>query len=257
MPWFKVDDGFIVSAKVISIPRSDRLLAIGLWTYAGNHSARHLTDGHIPKAVLDEIDAPQESIAHLVRVGLWDVDQAGEYWFHNWADYQPSAAAYIEKQAAIKAKRSRDGKISAAKRWNKHSDGSPNGSPIGSPNEFALGIDNPEPEPEPEPIEKKNQSKKINENFEVSEAMAIWFEKQSFKVDLETETSKFIDYYLANGATREDWVATWRSWMRKAQEFRKASLDVDPWAGKEHLGFAESPDPETSPRITFIDDEVF
>ena len=35
MAWFKVDDGFHSSRKVLSIPRRSRLAAIGAWTIAG------------------------------------------------------------------------------------------------------------------------------------------------------------------------------------------------------------------------------
>ena len=40
MVWFKVDDGFYSSQKVLSMPRSCRLAAVGLWTMAGNWSGR-------------------------------------------------------------------------------------------------------------------------------------------------------------------------------------------------------------------------
>ena len=237
MPWFKVDDNFVVSRKVFAIPRADRLLAIGLWTYAGNHAARLLTNGHIPKDILDEIEPPTQIVETLIRVGLWDVDSDGEYWFHDWGDYQPSAQAYIEKQAAIREKRSQDGKLGAAKRWGNRNLGNPNGVPIGK----GLGSDSPEPEPEPEPRDKYRGSR-ITEGFEVTESMFDWFEKQSFTIDLDEETSKFVDHYLAapgDKGIRADWIATWRSWMKRAQSYRKDSQDLDPWAGKEHLGFAE------------------
>jgi hypothetical protein len=145
MPWFKVDDGFSTSRKVISIPRRDRLAAVGLWTMAGNFAAKELTDGHVPAYVLDDLGATPELIDLLVASGLWDRDEQGEIWFHDWCEYQPSASEYREKQAKLKAKRSEDGKIAAAKRWHRVDDAEPNGSPNG----FAMGQDAPEPEPEP------------------------------------------------------------------------------------------------------------
>lgn len=143
MPWFKVDDGFTTSDKVTAIPRKDRLLAIGLWTYAGNYSARVLNDGLVPAHMLDDIDAPQEMIEHLIRVGLWDRDEQGQIWFHDWCVYQPSGAAHKEKQEAIREKRSEAGKNGAAKRWGKQDDSKPIAN--------AWQTDSPEPEPEPEP----------------------------------------------------------------------------------------------------------
>ena len=43
--WFKVDDGLHASRKVIRIPRSIRLAAIGLWTISGSWSAHEELDG--------------------------------------------------------------------------------------------------------------------------------------------------------------------------------------------------------------------
>ena len=36
MVWFKVDDGFYSSSKVLSIPRTSRLAAVGLWLRVGD-----------------------------------------------------------------------------------------------------------------------------------------------------------------------------------------------------------------------------
>lgn len=156
MPWFKVDDGFTTSDKVTAIPRKDRLLAIGLWTYAGNYSARVLNDGLVPAHMLDDIDAPQEMVEHLIRVGLWDRDEQGQIWFHDWCEYQPSATEHKEKQQATRDKRSAAGKNGAAIRWGKQDDGKPiakawqNDSKTIA-NEWQTDSPEPEPEPEPEP----------------------------------------------------------------------------------------------------------
>ena len=144
MPWFKVDDGFTSSRKVISIPRQHRMLAIGAWTMAGNFAAKELTDGHVPQYYLDEIGATEDIVDLLINADLWLKHEDGIQ-FKNWCDYQPSATSYRERQDAMKAKKSQDGRIAAAKRWQKESNGLPNGSPIGSP----MGADAPEPEPEP------------------------------------------------------------------------------------------------------------
>ena len=41
------------------------------------------------------------------------------------------------------------------------------------------------------------------------------------KVDVDREWAKFCDYWLAKtgaGATKKDWLATWRNWCRKAEQ---------------------------------------
>lgn len=139
MPWFKVDDGFSTSDKIIAIPRADRLVSIGLWTYAGNYAAKHLTNGFVPVYLLDDIDAPQEAIDHLVRVGLWDVDENGGFWFHDWCDYQPSAEAHKAKLEA-RSLAGRAGGLKSAEAKAKQTS---------SKTQAKV---NPEPEPEPEPF---------------------------------------------------------------------------------------------------------
>jgi hypothetical protein len=104
--WFKVDDGFYTSRKVLSIPRTQRLAAVGLWTMAGNWSARELTDGKVPEYVLAEIGATSKLRQALTEARLWlDRGSAGIE-FHSWADYQPTREE-VEAERAKAAERQR------------------------------------------------------------------------------------------------------------------------------------------------------
>ena len=120
MTWFKVDDGFSSSKKVLSIPRTQRLAAVGLWTMAGNWSAKELTDGVVPKYVLDELGATPKLIQALIDARLWDDGRStearsrldgtsAEAWssagdcgpcivFHNWPKYQPTRDGVEEER---------------------------------------------------------------------------------------------------------------------------------------------------------------
>jgi hypothetical protein len=200
MPWFKVDDGFTSSRKVISIPRQHRMVAIGAWTMAGNFAAKELTDGHVPQYYLDEIGATDDIVNLLINADLWLKHEDGIQ-FKNWCDYQPSATSYRDRQDAMKAKRSQDGKIAAAKRWQKESNGLPNGSPIGS----AMGSDAPEPEPEPEPF--TSNEVKIYDDFD-SEFDKFWSayprkeNKQSARRAMKSALKKTPFYEILAGANR-------------------------------------------------------
>lgn len=100
MTWFKVDDGFWSHPKVITLPPE----AIALWVRAGSYAGQHLTNGHIPAAivpVLGGVDAART----LVSAGLWD-DATDGYQFHDWAKYQPSRAE-VEKDREANAERQR------------------------------------------------------------------------------------------------------------------------------------------------------
>ena len=97
MVWFKVDDGFYTSKKVLSIPRTQRLSAVGLWTMAGNWSGRELSDGVVPAYVLDELGATPNLRDALVKARLWLDHPDGGVEFHDWVVYQPTRE-YIEEE---------------------------------------------------------------------------------------------------------------------------------------------------------------
>jgi hypothetical protein len=64
-----------------------------------------------------------------------------------------------------------------------------------------------------EPI---NRGSRIPDNFEVTDAMREWAAKEVPGVDLIKQTANFVDYWKSKtgNATKLDWVATWRTWMR-------------------------------------------
>lgn len=62
---------------------------------------------------------------------------------------------------------------------------------------------------------------RIPDTFAVDADMVAWARTNTPHVDGRHETAKFIDYWTAKSgkdATKVDWVATWRNWMRKAAE---------------------------------------
>lgn len=87
MAWFKVDDGFYSSPKVLSIRRADRLAALGLWAIAGSWSVRYRTGGAIPSYMLEAFAATEDQAAALVRVGLWVTTDDG-WRFFQWRKHQ-------------------------------------------------------------------------------------------------------------------------------------------------------------------------
>jgi hypothetical protein len=89
--WFKVDDGYHSSRKVLQIPRRHRWQAEGLWVHAGSWASDNLTDGHIPDYIIAEWGPPKSALDWLVKVGLWDRTHDG-FDFRNWDEYQPSKA---------------------------------------------------------------------------------------------------------------------------------------------------------------------
>lgn len=108
--WFKVDDGLPTSRKILSIPRSVRLSAVGLWTLAGAWSAGEELDGHVPDYMVTELGGTPRLVDALIRSGLWEEVAEGAQ-FSNWAEYQPTRAE-LEAARAKEAERKR--------RWREH-----------------------------------------------------------------------------------------------------------------------------------------
>lgn len=101
MGWFKVDDQFHASHKLLSIPKRYRFQAAGLWTIAGSWVASQETDGFVPNYMLDVWQATSKCIDALVAADLWVKSQGG-YTFSSWLNYNPSKADTDAKREASK-----------------------------------------------------------------------------------------------------------------------------------------------------------
>lgn len=86
MTWFKVDDSLATHSKVALAGNA----AMGLWVRAGAWASQQLTDGFIPRQVVPMLGNTSQA-KKLVAAGLWAQEDGG-YRFHDWQNYQPSAA---------------------------------------------------------------------------------------------------------------------------------------------------------------------
>jgi len=106
MTWFKIDDNLLEHPKFLQLSDGAQLL----WMRAGVWSARYLTEGLIPPALVEKYGR-DECAAELVDAGLWEHAEGG-FQFHDWLDYQPSKAqveASRQKTAARVSKHRRNG----------------------------------------------------------------------------------------------------------------------------------------------------
>lgn len=93
MAWFKVDDHLYSHPKWLSLPKGSR----ALWVTAGAWCSGQLLDGFIPAAVLPMLQGTPSEAKALTSSGLWDAVEGG-YRFHDWALYQPTRQAVMEKR---------------------------------------------------------------------------------------------------------------------------------------------------------------
>lgn len=223
MTWFKVDDSFSDHPKMFDAPDC----AVALWTRAGSWAARNLTDGFVPsKMPVRLCDDPEKAVQELVDRRMWKRVKGG-YQFHDWDDYQPTREA-VEKDRA--AARERMKKLRSSRSNPDSFEGS---SADVRPNKSRTSpeVRDPRPDPTREPptevpssppqVSKPKKATRIPEQFTVTEDMVDWARENTPDVDGRTETAKFIDYWTAKSgrdAAKLDWIATWRNWMRNAQE---------------------------------------
>jgi hypothetical protein len=59
------------------------------------------------------------------------------------------------------------------------------------------------------------------EIFPITEAMRAWAQEHVPGVNVERETTQFLDHHRAKGNVFKDWRAAWRTWMRNASRFQE------------------------------------
>jgi len=74
--------------------------------------------------------------------------------------------------------------------------------------------------PPDKPARKAKALKRVPGDFVVTDDLAEWAKKSAPLVDWRKETEKFRDWEFQHART--DWPATWRTWIRKAQETAEA-----------------------------------
>lgn len=223
MPWFPVDDGFAFHRKAVRAGNA----AIGLWTRAGSWCAQQLTDGYVPEDMVQVLGTVSQA-ERLVRAGLWQPADGG-YQFHEWSENgrNPTREDVLlrRKKEAEKKARMRAAKAAKSEESQVNYD-SPQGTPEGRTGGLPEGVRSTPPLPST-PQEKKTttsssaRATRIPDDFTVDADMVAWARDECPDVDGRRETAKFVDYWRGvsgQRGTKRDWTATWRNWMRKAQE---------------------------------------
>jgi general stress protein YciG len=118
LPWAQFDDHFHDSegALVAGVE------ACGLHLCATCWSAAHLTDGHLPSAIVKRLLAccqdehGAELVARLMEAGLWEPDDNGGYWLRDFLGSNRSRAQ-VESDRERKKEAGRKGGQVTARRY--------------------------------------------------------------------------------------------------------------------------------------------
>lgn len=235
MVWFKVDDKLHSHKKAMRAGAE----AMGLWALAGSWAADQLTDGWVPDYAALRITAHAEEYAgRLVAAGLWiEGEREGDkgWWFHQWVENGQPTRSDVEKKRAGLRERQRRFRDKRGQ-YGSSEDPQPEGTSDGNALPNALVTSTPtRPDPyrstsggdlvteDPETLRRKNSRRgsRLPDDFAVTPGMVEWARTHAPHVNGRLETEQFCDYWQSKagpGAVKLDWVATWRSWMRKAEQ---------------------------------------
>ena len=242
-PGFNVDLGFYDSEEVLSIPRKIRAAAIGVWALCGSYSANKLSDGYVSvEALRDRGCTPAIRAALMATTPepLWVDGHAGGIQFTRWAKWQRTSGevkAYRDADAERK-RRAREAKRNAT---SSDDDEMSERTTDGRPHSVRSDSGTPKTETETETETKtttanaverpRKRGTRLSPDWYPSKAVIGDMESECPHVDFRAEHRKFIDYWIAKSgkdATKLDWDATWRNWIRRAAETStaRASLKV-------------------------------
>ncbi|WP_406711016.1 hypothetical protein QEV68_10655 [Trueperella pyogenes] len=234
------------------------LEAIGLWTLAGAWACQQLTDGSIPKQMLQAFRSNASIASELVASGLWEETEDG-YQFHDWAHYQYTQSE-VEDRRAKRAEAGRKGGIKSglARRSKREANASSKTKQTRSKYEAKMnpipshpiytstqdkscvdgGVGEGANAPTP-PKPKKKRPTKLPKTWTPNDTHAgIAME---LGIHLGAEATKFRDHAKATGRTLIDWDAGFRNWLRQASEYQTRQPAIrqpalDPWTGGDTNG---------------------
>lgn len=200
---------------------------IALWTWALDNApdgVLHVRRTIVARACQWSGDADALCDA-LIEAGFLEAGEGDVLIIHDWHDY---AGRLVEKrrQNALRMREARQKQAPEPRATHVqrtlHARAGATGPNPTQPDPTPLGgrasASTSQPKPKPEPEKKAKRKTKVPIDFPVTEKLRAWAKEEGITCDLERETKKMINYFIAKGEPRADWDATWRNWMIKAEE---------------------------------------
>lgn len=161
-------------------------------------------------------------VSDLVKFGFLDLDD-GVYSIHDWSENNPYAAGAKERsEKAKKAAKARWGtnnqEVTGEKdapsineHSGKHEEALPDAQTSNAPSP------SPSPSPEPKSRGARKRGTRLPKNWQPSRELKSWALNERPGMDLQRVIDSFTDYWIAKtgqAATKLDWGATFRNWVR-------------------------------------------
>ncbi len=212
MPYLNLDLDYFTHPKtsrlVGLLGRGAAELPIRLWAYCGKH---HSESGNLTGYSAQEIETvvgwwggTGKMVEAMLNVGFLDKIENG-FRIHGWKEHAGHLSVF-KKRA----------KSAAKERWKKYarSNASSNAQDEITNAPYHTLPDHTKP--------KKKVKHCIQPDFAVSDGIREWAKEKSMP-DPDSEVDQFKDHYSGNGATKLDWEATFRTWLRNAKKWSKPS----------------------------------
>lgn len=212
----KFDVGYMDNPKLVAM--LDALpLAVLMHCKSVLYAAQHLTDGHVPPALIRRhVGGTEEDINALIERGLWHrkgheckecpqpSDQ--EIYVHDYLEHNRSKDDYNRL--------ARRGKKAAEARW---SDAPSN----------ATSMQNPMPRREEKrrDIEGSSKRHRLRDDFTPSEAHVT--KAKELGLNLANELERFKNHFIGNGDTKVDWGRTFSNWLSRSKDFNPGQASAE------------------------------
>jgi len=218
--FFKLHNGFPEHPKAFELSDKAFRQLIEAWCYC----SRNLNDGKLTKAQFLKLFSAK-SRKELMQVGFVKATDFG-YEMHDYLEHQQSAQDVENRRIARATAGSKGGKAKANGLANARQ------MPEQTPSKPVADTDT-DPDIDPNTpanagVRPRKRATRLHEDFTVTPEMRLWASSKAPDADLNTETEKFINYWVAKSgkdATKLDWNATWRNWILNARSTQQARPD--------------------------------
>lgn len=209
--FFKLHNGFPEHPKTIELSDKAFRQLIEAWCYC----SRNLNDGQLTKAQFAKFFSPKTR-NELIAVGFVRAEE-NAYIMHDYLEHQQSAQEVSDlrerrRMAGAKGGKAKANHLASAKQM-------PEQTPSKSLPDTDTDTDT-DTTPPKGGVKPAKRATRISDDFQVTEAMKQWAAEKAPHADLNLETEKFINFWIAKSgkdATKMDWPATWRNWILNAR----------------------------------------
>ncbi|WJN61336.1 hypothetical protein [Pseudomonas sp. SO81] len=167
----------------------------------------------------------EDGTAERVMVGLIERGLIVDGRIARWEERQPKREdSSTARMRDLRARRKGAGEVTASDAGVTPGDapeksrGDKSNTPSSPPGDAPAAPPQSARKPKAEPKPRSKPKHQLPVAFVTTTQMMGWAKETAPDVNLERETERFMDHFRGTGESKADWGATWRNWMRRAQD---------------------------------------